>query len=192
MKTEGAAPNERQSHEFEIRTPGYAAHRCASSFAMRIALAILVCALCASCSTVKQKAPPQRAIRSVVLPVIAVPGVRTDHQLQEQEVAALASEYLKRFVTGCGMPDRPVDSGGFWSVQLWGGYAGTDYGRFLISKNGQQVTLEPPRSGLKSSTRSLLSHNGFAVVVRDSLPPGFVGAPPPAASAQQSVSQMRL
>lgn len=127
---------------------------------MRIALAILACALCASCSTVKQEAPPHRTVGPVLLPVITVPGVQTDHQLQQQEVAGLASEYFKRFVSGCGMSDTPVDSGGFWNVQLWGGYAATDYGRFLISKNGQQVTLEPPPSGLKSSTRSLLSHNG--------------------------------
>ena len=108
----------------------------------------------------EQKPAPQPNAASIVLPPIPVPGVQTDHTLQQQEVALLASEYFKRFVSGCGMPDTPVDQGEFWSVQLWGGYAGSDYGRFLISMDGRRVTLTPPRSGVKSSTRSLLSHYG--------------------------------
>jgi hypothetical protein len=83
-----------------------------------------------------------------------------DHRLQQREVHAVAEEYFKTFVCGCGMPATPVEPGEFWSVQLWGGYAGSDYGRFLISKDGRLVTLEPPRSGLKSVTRHLLSNYG--------------------------------
>src|SRR6266568_2653108 len=108
---------------------------------MRVALAILVCVLCASCSTTEQRAAPPLTAASLVLPPIAAPGVQTDHTLQQREVVVLSSEYFKRFVCGCGMPDTPVDRGEFWSVQLWGGYAGSDYGRFLISKDGRRVTL---------------------------------------------------
>src|SRR4051812_4558029 len=121
---------------------------------MRVALAIVICVFCASCSTVEHNAP------SVVLPAIAVAGVQTDHPLLQQEVAALSSEYFERFVCGCGFPDTPVDQGEFWSVQLWGGYTASDHGRFLISKDGRRVTLEPPRSRLRGSTRHLLSHYG--------------------------------
>ena len=129
-------------------------------FAMRVALAILVCALCASCSTTQKNAASQPTFASVVLPPIPVPGVQTDHALEQQEVAELSWEYFKRFVSGCGMPDTPVIQGEFWRVQLWGGFAGSDYGRFLISKDGRRVTLEPPPSGLTSITRSALSHYG--------------------------------
>lgn len=113
----------------------------------------------AGCSTAP-KQPAQPTQTPILLPTLAVPGVKTDHPLQRQEVAALAAEYFKSFVCGCGMPDKPVDRGGVWRVQLWGGYLATDYGRFLISRDGQQVILVPPRSGLRSSTRSMLSRNG--------------------------------
>ena len=89
-----------------------------------------------------------------------MPGVQPDHELRQPEVYAVSKEYFRTFVCGCGMPDTPLDHGEFWSVQLLGGYAGSDYGRFLISRDGRHVTLEPPRSGMKSSTRSLLSHYG--------------------------------
>jgi hypothetical protein len=108
----------------------------------------------------EHKADPRRGAASVLLPLISVLGVQTDHTLQPEEVTALSSEYFKRFVCGCGMPDRPIDKGEFWKVQLWGGIAGIDYGQFSISKDGRRVTLEPPRSGLKSSTRHLLSRSG--------------------------------
>jgi len=117
------------------------------------ALAILVCFVCASCSTAHETA-------SILLPPISVPGVHTDHTLKPEEVSALSSEYFRRFVCGCGMPDTPVGKGEFWEVQLWGGIVGTDYGHFLISKDGRRVILEPPRSGLRSSTRHLLSGSG--------------------------------
>jgi hypothetical protein len=134
------------------------------------ALAILFCILYTSCSTVHNPVPArntaehktaiQRGIGSILLPSISVPGVQTDHALQPEEVSALSSEYFRRFVCGCGMPDRPVDRGEYWEVQLWGGIVGTDYGHFLISRDGQRVTLKPPRTGLKASTRSLLSGTG--------------------------------
>ena len=61
---------------------------------------------------------------------------------------------------GVACPIHQWIRGEFWSVQLWGGYAASDYGRFLISKDGRRVALVPPRSGLKRSTRSLLSNYG--------------------------------
>jgi hypothetical protein len=135
------------------------------------ALAILICISCISCSTehnptpvrsiAEQKTTPRRGTASILLPTISVPGVPTDQILQPEEVTVLSSEYFKRFVCGRGMPDQPVDKGAFWKVQLWGGIAGTDYGQFLISKDGQRVILEPPRSGLKSSTRDWLSYYGL-------------------------------
>lgn len=133
-----------------------------SKFLMRPALAILVGILCASCSTVERgtgSRPPSVA-SAIVLPEVSVPGVQTGHPLQQREVALLSSEYMRRFVCTCGMPDTPLDDGRFWAVQLWGGFAGEDYGRLVLSKDGRRVSLEPPRSGLKRSTRSMLSHNG--------------------------------
>jgi hypothetical protein len=134
------------------------------------ALVLLICISCTSCSTDHNPAPARsaeehktaswRGAVPILLPSISVPGVKADHALQPEEVTVLSSEYFRRFVCGCGMPDRPVDKGEYWKVQLWGGIVGTDYGQFLISKDGRRVTLEPPRSGLRSSTRSLLSHSG--------------------------------
>ncbi len=133
-------------------------------FAMKPAIAVLLLLGTVSCSTVPRLDTPEAgssvARSQIGLPQIPIPGVRLDHSLQQQEVAVLSSEYFKRFVSGCGMSDTPVDQGDFWSVQLWGGYAGSDYGRFLISKDGRRVALEPPRSGLKPPTRSLLSQHG--------------------------------
>src|SRR5882724_5187011 len=90
-----------------------------ATFAMRVAFAALICVACASCSTMERRPAPSRAAASIVLPQVAVPGVQTDHKLQQQEVTVLSSEYFKRFVCGCGMPDTPVDQREFWSVQLW-------------------------------------------------------------------------
>jgi hypothetical protein len=135
-----------------------------STFAMKSAIAMLLLVMTASCSMLSQRDTQEvgsSASRSpIALPQIPVPGVQLDHSLQRQEVALLSSEYFRRLISGCGMPDAPVDQGEFWSVQLWGGYAGSDYGRFLISKDGRRVTLEPPRYGLKATTRSSLSHHG--------------------------------
>jgi hypothetical protein len=134
------------------------------------ALAILIITSCSSCSTEYNATPAQsraehkttrrRGTASILLPSISVPSVPTGHTLRPEEVSALSSEYFKRFVCGCGMPDTPRDKGEFWKVQLWGGIVGTDYGQFLISKDGRRVILEPPRSGLKAGTRYLLSHSG--------------------------------
>jgi hypothetical protein len=130
---------------------------------MKPALILFTIVLSVSCSTVKEDATSSTGSNpttSIVLPETPVEGVSFDHDLTQQEVAMLSAEYFKRFVSGCGMPDTPELEDDSWSVQLWGGYAGSDYGHFLISKDGRRVTLEPPRSGLTRSTRTLLTHFG--------------------------------
>ena len=99
---------------------------------MKSALGILLLLWTVSCSTTEQSGGQGVGPRaSISLPQIPIAGVQLDHSLKQEEVAVLSSDYFERFVSGCGMPDTPVDRGEFWSVQLWGGYAGSDYGRFL-------------------------------------------------------------
>ncbi|MEI9864069.1 MAG: hypothetical protein WDN00_05850 [Limisphaerales bacterium] len=83
-------------------------------------------------------------------------GVHWDDGLTEKEAAILSSDYFRRFVSGCGMPDEPQSDGRFWSVQLWVGIGGTDSGRFLFAKDGSEMLLEPSKSGLSSTTREML------------------------------------
>ncbi len=119
---------------------------------------ILICTV--SCSTLDQRDSrrsdsPSHA--SITLPQIPVPGLQLDHVLRQKEIADLSSHYFKSFVSGCGMSDKPVNEGNSWSVQLWGGIAGTDHGRLLISKDGRQVIYRPSKSELENSVRSRLA-----------------------------------
>lgn len=135
---------------------------------MRFSLSILLLLpLCDSCGTrttpseqarVASSAAPRHAVS---LPKIDVVGVRWEDGLQESEAVSLASEYFSKFVCGCGMPGHPKEEGTFWRVQLWGGYAGSDYGVLRLAKDGSEVLLEPPPRGFKSVTRKLLGHHGL-------------------------------
>src|SRR5688572_13960536 len=109
---------------------------------MRATIAILLASLCVSCSTAER----QNA-KAVALPKLSVEGVIFDDGLREQEAVVLSSEYFRRFVSGCGMPDKPQDNGHYWSVQLWGGYFPSDYGTLRLAKDGSEVLLAPPRRG---------------------------------------------
>jgi hypothetical protein len=124
---------------------------------MRLVLSIFLGVLCASCSTVEPK-----CAKAIALPKLTVEGVSFSNGLQEQEAVALSSEYFRRFISGCGMPDKPQDVGSYWRVQLWGGYAGTDYGTLRFAKDGSDVLLSPPRGGFKSATRHLLRHQNVS------------------------------
>jgi len=74
----------------------------------------------------------------------------------------MSSAYFLKYVCACGGPATPVKNRDGWTVQLHGGYGGSDYGRLLISRDGRRVVLEPPETGFKSSTRYLLGHYGVA------------------------------
>jgi hypothetical protein len=74
----------------------------------------------------------------------------------------IAHAYFTKFIAVCGGTDAPQDCGEFWCIQLWGGFAPSDYGRFWLAKDGNKIMLEPPRKGLKSSTKSLLKRQGIA------------------------------
>jgi len=108
-------------------------------------------ALCVSCSTVDG-----RKAKAISLPQLTMEGVNLDDGLQEQEAATLSSAYFDRYISGCGMPDKPQEEALHWRVQLWGGFGGSDFGTLRLAKDGSHVLLSPPRGGFKSSTQQLL------------------------------------
>ena len=120
---------------------------------MRFGLCIVLAISCLSCSTMEE-----RRVEVVSLPKMTVAGVFLEDGLQEQEVGALSRECFRRYVSGCGMPDKPTDDGRYWRVQLWGGYVGIDYGTLLLRKDGSEMLLEAPSGGFRSVTRHLLRH----------------------------------
>lgn len=124
---------------------------------MRFALSIILAALCASCSTVDRQ-----STQAVSLPKLTLDGVTFEDGLDEQEAAIVSSEYFHRFVSGCGMPDKPQDDGSYWRVQLWGGYGGTDYGTLRLAKDGSTVLLSPPRRGFGTVTQHMLRNQNLS------------------------------
>ncbi|HEX7861015.1 MAG TPA: hypothetical protein VF773_11850 [Verrucomicrobiae bacterium] len=104
-----------------------------------------------SCSTVDRT-----SANVVSLPKLTAEGVTFEDGLEEQEAVILSSQYFHRFVSGCGMPDKPQDNGEYWRVQLWGGYVPTDYGTLQLAKDGSQVLLAPPKRGFKTVTQYML------------------------------------
>jgi len=115
---------------------------------MRFAFFMFLAAMCVSCKT------PQ----SVSLPKVTVDRVTFDDGLDEREAAILSAVYFRRFVSGCGMPEKPRDDGRYWRVRLWGGYIATYQGTLQLAKDGSEVLLVPPRGGFKTVTRDLLKH----------------------------------
>lgn len=103
---------------------------------------------------------PEAPVGTVV--TLPPPGIDVGAgSLDSNSAKDIASRYFWKYVSGCGMPDSPVDRGVFWSVQLWGGYAGSDYGRMWLSKDGSSVLLEAPKRGFNHVTKSMLSAQGI-------------------------------
>jgi hypothetical protein len=122
---------------------------------MKATFPILLASISLSCSTVERQ-----SAKGISLPQLTVQGVTLRDGLQEQEAVLLSSEYFHRFVSGCGIPDKPQDAGHYWRVQLWGGFAGTDYGTLHLAKDGKEVLLEPPERGFKTVTQRMLRYQG--------------------------------
>jgi hypothetical protein len=168
MAQQDAAGNAGVPQSFHLRARGPAS--LGSVFAVKRVLVALLVFGTVSCSTgigtqpsgAGATASSPRKRGAVPLPDLVVAGVVPDHSLTREEVAAVSSAYIERFVSGCGLADAPVDRGASWSVQLWGGYAGSDYGRLQISKDGRRVSLWPPRRGLSSTTKALLTRYGVS------------------------------
>lgn len=133
---------------------------------MRFTFSVLLLLLCASCAAKSSRGEPVEAEAAptgsaVNLPRLAVAGVDRGDGVDESEAAALASEYFARYVSGCGMPDRPVEDGGFWRARLYGGYGGSDHGTLRIARDGSVVVLVPPKGGFKPVTLRMLSRRGL-------------------------------
>ena len=134
---------------------------------MRFVLAILAMLCCVSCSTYEpehgelsvSKMPDlSDTNRIIALPHLTVTGVQLNDGIQKDEAAILSNEYLRRFVSGCGMPEEPGDRGGFWRVPLYTGYGGTYSGNFWISKDDGAVFFESAKAFLSKSTREIVDH----------------------------------
>lgn len=128
---------------------------------MKVVVQFLCVVLCAGCGSVRTPQPaPAPQGKIISLPKVPVEGVDYSDGISGHEAQLVAAEYFRRIVGSCGMPDEPLDSGEFWSIQLWGGYAGADSGRLLLAKNGSKLLFQPPAGGLGTSTKVMLQYLG--------------------------------
>jgi hypothetical protein len=84
----------------------------------------------------------------IELPKIAVEGVNYEDGIQYKEAVILCSEYFRRYLGLCGMPDTPDSGPEFWQSHMWRGIAGSYAGRLWIAKDGSKVLIEPARKSI--------------------------------------------
>ena len=130
---------------------------------MKAAIPILFFVFCVGCGSIHHQPQAEATVQAqfVSLPKVPVEGVDYTQGITCSGAESVAVVYFRRFVAGCGMPDAPQDRGEFWCVQLWGGYAGVDYGQLWLAKDGSKILLQPPAKGLKSPTKTMLQRQGI-------------------------------
>jgi hypothetical protein len=133
-------------------------------FGMKLAISILLIVSCIGCGSIDRPSNVGMAPhgKTISLPQVPADGVNYAQGITYDGAVLVARAYFIKFIGACGGPDTPQDFGEFWRIQLWGGFAPSDYGRFWLAKDGSKIMLEPPRKGLKSSTKSLLQRQGIA------------------------------
>ena len=93
-------------------------------------------------------AGPKKRLQ-VALPAFPLhSSIDTADGVDKREAGFIASLYMARYISLCGMPGQPALEGDSWVTKIWVGYLGSYTGRFRISQATGGVLYEPRRSRL--------------------------------------------
>lgn len=86
--------------------------------------------------------------------------------IDEKEAQILATQYFLSFISGCGMPLRPLDKGHYWDIGLVVGYTATKLDKnLIIDKKTGKISLDlKGMPTLNNPIEELINNDSTAII----------------------------